>query len=127
MSVNDKYLKIYQGGSWITLTGCRYSIGGDEVSKTVTMASGKVVKDVIGVRTTINAAWDGMPVEKINSLMTIVRSCGFINLEYQDVDGSIKQGYFSASQPDPEVFRFKADGTAVWHTFKVTFTAQEVS
>ena len=71
------------------------TVGATEVANTVTMASGKVVKDMIGYRATIQATWDYVPVTTLTALATLLRSGGFFYVEYPAPTGDT-----SAEQAD---------------------------
>lgn len=100
------------------------SVGAQPISKSVTMASGKIVKDIIGYRTNIKAAWDYMPAAAVASLIGILRSGGFCFVEYPSPAGDAS-GHFEIDYPSMSVFSFK-NGVAVWHAVTLSMTAQEV-
>ncbi len=100
------------------------SVGAQPVSKSVTMASGKVVKDVIGYRVSIKASWDYIPADTVASLIGILRSNGFNFVEYPSPSGDAS-GYFEIEYPTMSVFGFK-NGIAVWHDVTLSMSAQEV-
>ena len=100
-------------------------VGAVEVANTVTMASGKVVKDMIGYRATVEAAWDYVPVATLTALATLLRSGGFFYVEYPAPTGPEK-GMFEIQYPSMSVFAYK-NGEAVWHDVQLKMTAQEVS
>ena len=100
-------------------------VGAVEVANTVTMASGKVVKDMIGYRATVEAAWDYLPVATLTALATLLRSGGFFYIEYPSPTG-VEKGMFEIQYPSMSVFAYK-NGEAVWHDVKLKMTAQEVS
>ena len=101
------------------------SVGATEVANTVTMASGKVVKDMIGYRANIQASWDYVPVTTLTALATLLRSGGFFFVEYPAPTGDAS-GMFEIEYPSMTVFAYK-NGVAVWHDVKLKMTAQEVS
>ena len=100
-------------------------VGAEEVANTVTMASGKVVKDVIGYRTTIKAKWDYVPVATLTALAVLLRQGGFFFVEYPSPAGDAF-GMFEVEYPAMKVFQFK-NGIAVWHDVELRMTAQEVT
>ena len=100
-------------------------VGAVEVANTVTMASGKVVKDMIGYRATVEAAWDYIPASKLTMLVTILRGGGFFYVEYP-APGGTASGVFEIECPSMSVFAYK-NGEAVWHDVRLKMTAQEVS
>lgn len=101
------------------------SVGATEVANKVTMASGKVVKDMIGYRATVTAAWDWLPADTLSSLAVLLRSGGFFIVEYP-APGGDATGAFEIQYPTMSVFGFK-NGIAVWHDVKLSMTAQEVT
>ena len=100
-------------------------VGAEEVANTVTMASGKVVKDIIGYRTTLQVKWDYVPAATLSALAVLLRQGGFFYVEYPSPTGDCS-GMFEVEYPSMEVFQFKG-GMAVWHNVKLEMTAQEVS
>ena len=101
------------------------TVGAAEVANTVTMASGKVVKDMIGYRVTIQATWDYVPAAVLTALATLLRSGGFFYVEYPAPTGD-ESGMFEIEYPSMSIFAYK-NGIAVWHDVKLKMTAQEVS
>lgn len=101
------------------------TVGATEVANTVTMASGKVVKDMIGYRTTLQATWDFVPVVTLTALAVLLRSGGFFYVEYPAPTGDAS-GMFEIEYPTMSIFAYK-NGSAVWHDVKLKMTAQEVS
>jgi len=101
------------------------SVGAVEVANTVTMASGKVVKDMIGYRATVEAVWDFVPASKLTALAALLRSGGFFFVEYPSPTGDAS-GMFEIEYPSMTVFAYKG-GVAVWHDVKLNMTAQEVT
>ena len=94
----------------ITLPRVRdIEVGAEEESKTVTMASGKTVKDILGYRTNITAVWDWIPAD----------------LEYPAPGGN-GAGFFSIEYPTLSVFCYRS-GIPVWHDMTLSMTAQEVA
>lgn len=100
-------------------------VGAKEVANTVKMASGKVVKDMIGHRTTIQASWDYVPAATLTALAVLLRNGGFFYVEYPSPTGD-ENGVFEIEYPTMAVFQFK-DGEAVWHNVQLKMTAQEVT
>lgn len=119
-------ITIYSGTESIVMPQVRYALSSEEESDETTMMSGRIVKDILGYRTVIEAEWDWVPASDLARLVTLIRTGAFLETEYQDVDGQTKKEKFKFSQPEPEVFTFQKDGTAVWHTVKLKMTAQEV-
>lgn len=119
-------ITIYSGTESIVMPQVRYTLSAEEEADETTMMSGRIVKDILGYRTVIDAEWDWVPAADLAKLISLIRTGTFLETEYQDVDGQTKKEKFKFSQPEPEVFTFQEDGTAVWHTVKLKMTAQEV-
>ena len=119
-------LKIQVNGINVELPRCYYSVGSKKVVKEVEMASGKLVQDIIGSRTILKCSFEYMPAVDLANLVKIIRSCQYLDVEYQDVDGSIKTEKFKVSEPEPQVFKF-VDNIAVWFNVNLKMEGQEVS
>ncbi len=119
-------ITIYNQTEKIEMPKVRYTLTQEEESEETTMMSGRIVKDILGYRPVIEAEWEWVPAQTIAKLATWIRSGKFLKIEYQDIDGTTKKGLFKFSQPEPEVFTYRRDGTAVWKNVKLKMTAQEV-
>lgn len=110
----------------ITLPRVRdIEVGAEEESKTVTMASGKTVKDILGYRANITAVWDWVPADLVTQLLRLLKSGAFLWVEYPAPDGS-GAGFFSIEYPTLSVFCYH-DGIPVWHDMTLSMTAKEVT
>ena len=125
--MDNSKLKIYDNDTAIEMPKARYSLSAEEVSTETTIMSGKIVKDILGYRTVLNVEWDWVPADMLSKIVKLIRTGKFREVEYQDIDSTLKKEYFKISQPEPEVFTFKEDGTAIWRRVKLTMTAQEVT
>ena len=99
-------------------------VGAEEVCNTVKMASGKLVKDMIGYRPVVSAAWDYVPAATLQQLANALRSDGFFYVEYPAPTGDTV-GVFEIEYPQMRVFQYR-DGIAVWHDVKLKMTSREV-
>ena len=100
-------------------------VGAEEESKTVTMASGKTVKDILGYRAKVTAVWDWIPADLVTELLNLLKTGAFLWVEYPAPDGS-GAGCFSIEYPTLSVFCYR-DGIPVWHDMTLSMTAQEVT
>ena len=100
-------------------------VGAEEESKTVTMASGKTVKDILGYRAKVTAVWDWIPADLVTELLNLLKTGAFLWVEYPAPDGS-GAGFFSIEYPTLSVFCYR-DGIPVWHAMTLSMTAQEVT
>lgn len=101
-------------------------IGGEYESKETTMASGKIVRDVIGWRTELTAEWEWVPAGLLAQLVPIARSGEFVTIQYPDSTGSDASGVFSIEIGEQKVFKF-VNGAPMWYNVELTATAQEVT
>lgn len=120
-------ITIYNKTEKIEMPKIRYTLTQEEESEETIMMSGRIVKDILGYRTVIEAEWGWVPAQTIAKLSAWIRTGKFLEAEYQDLDGMVKRKAFKFSQPEPEVFTYQNDGTAVWHKVKLKMTAQEVA
>ena len=100
------------------------TVGAKEESRRTVMVSGKIVKDVLGHRTVINAAWDWVPAGLVSELSSMLKKNSFLWVEYPSPEG-MRSGYFEISYPNMSVFCYK-NGEALWHDVKLEMTAREV-
>lgn len=100
-------------------------IGGEYESKETTMASGKIVRDVIGWRTELTAEWEWVPAGLLAQLVPIARSGQFVTIQYPDSTGADTSAVFSIEIGEQKVFKF-VDGVPMWYNVQLTATAQEV-
>lgn len=100
-------------------------IGGEYESKETTMASGKIVRDVIGWRTKLTAEWEWVPAGLLAQLVPIARSGEFVTIQYPDSTGADASGIFSIEIGEQKVFKF-VNGEPMWYNVELTATAQEV-
>ena len=101
-------------------------IGGELESIEATMASGKVVRDVIGWRAEITATWEWVPAGLLSQLVPLAHSGDFISITYPDADGSTQTGNFTIEIGSQKIFKF-VNGNPLWYNVELTATAQEVT
>jgi len=120
-------ITITKGATTITMPRTRsLNVGGSPVKKDATMASGKIVNEMIGHRTTITASWKAVPQETMNSLTALLRQGGFFTVAYPDTDGTDKSADYIISYPSPGVWKYHG-GDPVWANVTLNMSAQEVT
>ena len=88
-------ITISNGAATITMPRIKkITVGGAEVAKEVTMASGKMVKDVIGHRAVVSAEWDYVPAATMAALINLLRAGGYFTVGYPDPDGTDHEADF---------------------------------
>ena len=100
-------------------------VGAEEESKTVTMASGKTVKDILGYRAKVTAVWDWIPADLVTELLNLLKTGAFLWVESPAPSGN-GAGFFSIEYPTLSVFCYK-NSVPVWHDMTLSMTAQEVT
>lgn len=100
-------------------------IGGSFESNEATMASGKIVRDIIGWRRELTASWEWVPAGLLSQLVPIVRSGEFVDIQYPDSTGEDMSGIFSIEIGSQKIFKF-VQGVPMWYNVELTATAQEV-
>lgn len=101
-------------------------VGGELVATEATMASGRIVRDIIGWRKVLTAEWDWIPAETLAALVPLARSGAFVPVAYPDADGTAASGNFKIEIGSQRVFAFR-DGAPMWRNVALTATAQEVT
>lgn len=100
-------------------------VGGSIEAVETTMASGRVVRDVIGWRPEITAEWEWVPAGLLTQLAPIVRSGRFVEIQYPDSTGQDISVLFSIEIGNQKIFKFRG-GEPYWYNVELTATAQEV-
>lgn len=100
-------------------------VGGSAEVIEATMASGKIVQDVIGWRVKLTAEWEYMPVGIFNQIVSISRRGGFVEIKYPDPVSGTLTAMFSIDIGNQKIFKF-VSGSPYWYNISLTATAQEV-
>ncbi len=101
-------------------------VGGEEVVREATMASGKLVRDVIGWRQILSASWEWLPVEVLAAVTALTRTCAFVEIIFPDPVQGVSRGMFRIDIGNAKVFKF-SDGEPRWYNVNLQATAQEVA
>ena len=124
-SVDKISISTPDGSQSITMPRTRdLRLSPKEECKEITMASGKTVKEMVGIRQVITATWDWVPADTITALCAMLAQGGYFRVAYPATDGD-QAGMFAIPPPSPRVFRYR-DGVARWRDISLTMTAQEV-
>lgn len=103
----------------------KYEIGGTPEYIETKMANGDYVRDITGWRRTIYAVWEWVPAETIVALLSQVRTCRYLTVEYEDIDG-MQTEEFSVSIGNQRIFKF-VNGDPMWANVELTATARKVT
>lgn len=103
-----------------------YPLGGEEVNKTASMASGKIVKDVVGYRDVLEIPVGYLGIEIMALLRNMVRrNDGFLSITYPTPNGAVTDN-FIVEDPKGKVIKYDDDGRAVWLDVTVKAISTEV-
>lgn len=100
-------------------------VGGSYESQEATMASGKIVRDVLGWRVELTATWEWVPADLLVQIVQLARSGQFVTISYPDSTGQTVSGAFTLEIGNQKIFKF-IDGAPVWYNVELTATAQGV-
>ena len=96
-----------------------------EVGKVKQMASGKLKKEVIGVRPVLNIPTGYVELKDLQRLKRMIASGAFLQIEYPGIDGD-ESGIFAIDPPVFKSFKYDENGVSVWYGVELKCRAQEV-
>lgn len=103
-----------------------YPLGGEEVNKKAEMASGKIVKDVIGYRDVLEIPVGYLGVETMALLRDMIRrNDGFLSITYPTPSGAVT-GDFVVDDPKGKVINYDDFGRAIWLDVTLKAVSTEV-
>ncbi|MBR4266490.1 MAG: hypothetical protein IKQ46_10600 [Bacteroidales bacterium] len=103
-----------------------FDIEPQEVSTSATMASGRLVKDIIGYKNKLVIPCGYLSLENISKLKSMIKSNnGVLQVAYPGPDGD-RVEWFILEQPTYTTFSYDDEGVAVWKGVTITATAVEV-
>lgn len=89
------------------------------------MAAGNLVQYIQGYRPTITATWNYFPSALLAEVTALTRLGGWFKVEYPDLDGGDKVGYFKITPSTMGTFCFE-NGKPFWKDLTLTFVSREV-
>ena len=102
-----------------------YEIEYEEVGTTKKMASGKIVKDVVGFRPVLNIPTGYVALNDIQTLKRMINSGKFLQITYPGIEGD-ETRLFAVSPPVFKSFKYGEDGVSIWYGVTLVCQAQEV-
>lgn len=111
--------------SVVLATDMVYEIEYEEVSVQKVMASGKIVKDILGHRPILEIPVGLLKLEDVRKLKKIINSGEFLTINYPGIDGD-QTGVFSVSQPTYKGVVYGENGVDYWIGMELKCKAQEV-
>ena len=103
----------------------RYSCYPSELSQTVEMISGRLVKEIRGKVQMIEWSYDYMGNDMLRNVLAVLRSGEPVECQYLPDDGAdLRSGKFWVQKFTRPTFAFSKGGTPYWHN--VSFVLREV-
>lgn len=103
-----------------------FEIQPEEISRSATMASGRLVKDVIGYKPVLKIPVGYLSLDNMSLLRNMIkRNNGLISISYPTPNGDITQ-QFMVEQPTYTTFSYDGNGVAVWQGVTIIARALEV-
>nr|DAG49812.1 MAG TPA: hypothetical protein [Caudoviricetes sp.] len=102
-----------------------FTIQPKDVGATATMASGKTVMDIIGVKNELNIPTGWLSVADLRVLRSMINTKHVLSVTYPDVDGD-KTRNFLLDQPLYKAVIYDDDGVSQWCGVTITATQQGV-
>lgn len=102
-----------------------FTIQPKDIGATATMASGKTVLDIIGVKNELKIPTGWLSVADLRTLRSMINARHVLSVTYPDVDGD-KTRSFLFSQPEYKAIIYDEDGVSQWCGVTITATQQGV-
>jgi hypothetical protein len=102
-----------------------FTIQPQDVGATATMASGKTVMDIIGIKNELKIPTGWLSVADLRMLRSMINAKHVLSVTYPDVDGD-KTRDFLFSQPEYKAIIYDEDGVSQWCGVTITATQQGV-
>ena len=107
-------------------SGDRYQCYPFELSESIQMISGRIVKEVIGIIQKISYTYDYLPSADLRPILSALRSGNSLTVTYlPDNADEYQTSTFLVESITNPTFAFSKEGVGLWHNF--SFTLREVS
>lgn len=100
-------------------------VGGYYESKEAVMASGKTVRDVLGLAGGTTASWEWVPAGLLTQLVPLVGAVPSCRSSIPTPPGPRQRAPLPWRSAAKKIFKF-VDGVPMWYNVELTATAQEV-
>lgn len=108
------------------LSDLEFELSPDEISKSATMASGRLVKDIVGYKDVLKIPVGYLSLTDMSTLRTMIkRNGGLMEISYPTPNGD-RTGQFLVEQPPYTPFAYDENGVSVWKGVTITATSVEV-
>jgi hypothetical protein len=110
----------------VLLTDIEFEIRPEFVGETATMASGRTVRDHVGIKNTLFIPTGWLSPTDLARLCQMIGAGDVLTIDYPDVDGD-QTGEFWVSLPVRKAFSYGADGVSQWYGVELTAEQYGVS
>ena len=97
-----------------------------EILSSVTMASGREVRDVIGYKDNLKLPLGYLTLDQVNLLRNMIKNNnGLLQISYPTPNGDVTD-WFIVNQPTYTSFSYNDEGVAIWKGVTINCTQVEV-
>ena len=114
------------GNSVTLLTDIEFEIAPEFVGETVTMASGRTVRDHIGIKNTLRIPTGWLSPQDLSLLCRMIAAGQVLWISYPDVDGDHREEFW-VNPPVRKSFSYDKDGVKQWYGVELTASQYGVS
>ena len=101
------------------LPDLEFTITPEFVGETATMASGRVVRDYVGIKNKLTVPTGWLSPEDLALLCQMIASGQVLTIRYPDVDGEHEEEFW-IDMPKRKSFSYGADGVKQWYGVELT-------
>lgn len=114
------------GNTVILLSDLEFEIIPEFVGETVTMASGRTVRDHVGIKNKLRIPTGWLSPEDLGRLCRMIAAGQILWISYPDVDGDHTEEFW-VNPPVRKSFKYGADGVEQWYGVELTASQYGVS
>jgi hypothetical protein len=114
------------GNEVILMKDLEFEIIPEFVGETVTMASGRTVRDHVGIKNTLRIPTGWLSPEDLGRLCRMIGAGHVLRISYPDVDGDHTEEFW-VNPPVRKSFKYGADGVEQWYGVELTASQYGVS
>ena len=120
-------ITITDGASIVVLQkDLEFDIKPEFVGETATMASGRTVRDHVGIKNALHIPTGWLSPQDLNTLCRMIGAGNVLTVRYPDVDGE-REAEFWLTPPERRAFSYDADGVRQWYGVELTAEQYGVS
>lgn len=98
----------------VLLSDLEFTITPESVGETVTMASGRTVRDHVGIKNVLEIPTGWLPASDLALLCRMIARGQMLTVRYPDADGDHEEEFW-IDPPQRKAFSYDADGVKQWY------------